>query len=252
MDLSVNQEMSRDGGLVSSSLDQRIDHLDWKLVYQQLDSQGFGILQSLLTQDECNEIIHLYDRSGIFRSRIVMERYRFGKGEYQYFLYPLPAIVKSLREQIYPYLVPVANRWNEGLKLPFCFPETLDEFTSECHQGGQERPTPLLLKYGAGDFNCFHQDLYGEKAFPLQVAIALSQPNQDFTGGEFILVEQKPRMQSRAHALTLNQGDAIVFAVSHRPVQGNRGFYRVNLKHGVSTIRSGQRFCLGIIFHDAA
>ncbi|MEP0932292.1 2OG-Fe(II) oxygenase [Leptolyngbya sp. PL-A3] len=180
-----------------------------------------------------------------------MERYRFGKGEYKYFAYPLPPLVQTLRDRLYPHLSPLANRWNEALNTSFRFPNTLPEFLELCHQSGQQRPTPLLLKYKAEDYNCLHQDLYGEMAFPLQVAIALSQPNQDYTGGEFILIEQKPRAQSRAHAITLNQGDAIIFAVHHRPVQGSRGFYRVNLKHGVSTIKSGQRYCLGIIFHDA-
>ncbi|MDX2214463.1 MAG: 2OG-Fe(II) oxygenase [Oculatellaceae cyanobacterium bins.114] len=193
-----------------------------------------------------------YADKTLFRSRIVMEQYRFGQGEYQYFAYPLPTIVQNLRESLYPQLVSLSNRWHEALELKTRFPNESDRFLETCHQAGQTRPTPLLLKYETGDYNCLHQDLYGELTFPLQVAIALSQPGQDFMGGEFVLTEQKPRSQSRVHVLNLQQGDAVIFAVSHRPVQGTRGTYRVNLKHGVSSLHSGQRFCLGIIFHDAA
>lgn len=233
------------------SVEERIEAFDWEKNYQFLDNQGFAILNSLLTPDECCQLIQTYSIEDRFRSQIIMERYRFGKGEYKYFTYPLPPLVQTLRDRLYPHVSPLANRWNEALNNPFRFPSTLPEFLATCHQNGQQRPTPLLLKYKAEDYNCLHQDLYGETVFPLQVAIALSQPNQDYTGGEFILVEQKPRSQSRAHAIRLNQGDAIIFAVHNRPVQGTRGFYRVNLKHGVSTIQSGQRYCLGIIFHDA-
>lgn len=233
------------------SLEERIQIFRWETIYHTLDNQGFAILNSLLNPDECFQLIQVYDSEDSFRSKINMERYRFGKGEYKYFTYPLPTLVQTLRDRLYPHLSPLANRWNEALNNPFRFPNTHSGYLELCYQNGQQRPTPLLLKYKAEDYNCLHQDLYGEMVFPLQVAIALSQPNLDYTGGEFILVEQKPRAQSRAHAITLNQGDAIIFAVHHRPVQGTRGFYRVNLKHGVSTIQAGQRYCLGIIFHDA-
>jgi hypothetical protein len=196
-------------------------------------------------------LAELYPEESHFRSRVVMGRHGFGRGEYQYFSYPLPAIIAALRPALYARLVPVANQWNEALGIGMRFPSTHAEFIARCHAAGQRKPTPLLLQYGAGDFNCLHQDLYGEHVFPVQVAILLSEPGRDFTGGEFVLTEQRPRMQSRAEVVPLTQGDAVIFAVRHRPVQGTRGVYRVNLRHGVSRIRSGQRHTLGIIFHDA-
>jgi hypothetical protein len=196
-------------------------------------------------------LAELYPEESHFRSRVVMGRHGFGRGEYQYFSYPLPAIIAALRPALYARLVPVANQWNESLGIAMRFPSTHAEFIARCHAAGQRKPTPLLLQYGAGDFNCLHQDLYGEHVFPVQVAILLSEPGRDFTGGEFVLTEQRPRMQSRAEVVPLTQGDGVIFAVRHRPVQGTRGVYRVNLRHGVSRIRSGQRHTLGIIFHDA-
>jgi uncharacterized protein len=229
-----------------------INQINWETILTTLDRQGFATINSLLTPTECQTIVQFYPQSECFRSRIDMARYRFGQGEYQYFAYPLPPILQQLREQIYPKLVPLANRWHQALGLETRFPELLDRFLDTCHQAGQTRPTPLLLKYQTGDFNCLHQDLYGPLTFPLQVAIVLNQAGRDFSGGEFVLTEQKARSQSRAHVLNLNQGDAVIFAVSHRPVQGTRGSYRVNMKHGISALHSGDRYCLGVIFHDAA
>jgi uncharacterized protein len=233
------------------SISQRIEALPWQELLQTLDNQGFAKIGKLLEPEECQQLITLYQDRESFRSRIMMERYRFGQGEYQYFDYPLPNIVQSLRETVYTHLFSLANNWNQSLSKSFIFPDTLDRFLETCHTAEQLRSTPLLLKYQAGDFNCLHQDLYGEISFPLQMAIVLSQPEQDFSGGEFVLVEQKPRNQSRVHVLQLQQGEAVIFAVSHRPVKGSRGFYRVNIKHGVSVIHSGDRYCLGVIFHDA-
>ena len=230
----------------------RINSLDWSGIFQTLDRQGFSIVNSLLTSTECQQLTSVYPREELFRSRIVMEQYRFGRGEYQYFAYPLPGIVQTLRENIYPQLVPLANSWHEALGVKTSCPSQLHDFLELCHRAGQGRSTPLLLKYQAGDFNCLHQDLYGELTFPLQVAIVLSEPGRDFAGGEFVLTEQKPRSQPRVHVLNLHQGDAVIFAVNHRPVLGTRGKYRVTLKHGVSQLHRGQRYCLGIIFHDAA
>jgi uncharacterized protein len=233
------------------SIAQRIEALPWPELLQTLDTQGFVKIGQLLDIEECQQLVELYRDNESFRSRIVMERYRFGQGEYQYFDYPLPNIVQSLREMVYAQLFSLANSWNQSLAKEFTFPDTLVGFLETCHRHEQLRPTPLLLKYQAGDFNCLHQDLYGEISFPLQMAVVLSQAEQDFSGGEFVLVEQKPRTQSRVHVLPLNQGEAVIFAVSHRPVKGTRGFYRVNIKHGVSVIHSGDRYCLGVIFHDA-
>jgi hypothetical protein len=209
------------------------------------------MIEGLITPAECEALTGLYAEDSLFRSRIVMERHGFGRGEYKYFGYPLPEIIAGLRSAIYPRLAPVANRWNMALGIDIRFPEEHADFIARCHDAGQTRPTPLLLRYGAGDYNCLHQDLYGEHVFPIQVAILLSEPGRDFTGGEFVITEQRPRMQSRPEVVPLRQGDAVVFAVHHRPVQGSRGFYRVNLRHGVSRIRSGHRRTLGIIFHDA-
>jgi uncharacterized protein len=214
-----------------------------------LDREGWAPLGGLLTPVECRALIASYDDDARFRSKVVMARHGFGRGEYRYFAYPLPTRVAQLRETLYPHLVPIANRWNERLRSEVRFPPTHGEFLKRCHDAGQTRPTPLLLKYGTGDYNCLHQDLYGEHVFPLQAAILLSA---GFTGGEFVLTEQRPRMQSRATVVPLSQGDGIVFAVNHRPVEGTRGPYRVAMRHGVSALRSGTRHTLGIIFHDAA
>ena len=230
----------------------RVARIDWDHVADELSHQGAAILKTLLTPDECRTISSLYPDDSRFRSRIVMARHGFGKGEYKYFTYPLPELIGGLRPALYARLAPVANHWNERMGLPLRYPAEHDAFLKLCHEAGQLRPTPLLLQYGPGDYNCLHQDLYGELAFPLQVAILLSEPGEDFTGGEFVLTEQRPRMQSRPEVVPLRQGDAVAFAVHHRPVEGTRGPYRVNLRHGVSRLRSGRRHTVGIIFHDAA
>lgn len=225
--------------------------IDWDQVANDLDAEGHAVIKHLLSPDESEEIAGLYKSDHLFRSRVVMERHRFGRGEYKYFNYPLPGIVASLRTAVYPQLVPVANRWNELLRIDSRYPAQHADYLERCHQAGQHKPTPLILQYEAGDYNCLHQDLYGEHVFPLQLAILLSEPERDFTGGEFVLTEQRPRMQSRPIVVPLRQGDAVVFAVHQRPVQGAKNVYRVNLRHGVSRIRSGHRHTLGIIFHDA-
>ncbi|MDI1273723.1 2OG-Fe(II) oxygenase [Polaromonas sp.] len=216
-----------------------------------LVTQGRVVLPALLGAAECEAVAGLYPQTDRFRSRVVMARHGFGRGQYQYFNYPLPALVQQLRSSLYPRLVEVANRWNEAMGIAARYPPEHALFLARCHAAGQKRPTPLLLQYAEGDYNCLHQDLYGEHVFPLQVAVLLSRPGDDFTGGEFVLTEQRPRMQSRPEVIPLMQGDAVVFAVHHRPVQGSRGTYRVNMRHGVSTVRSGQRHTLGVIFHDA-
>lgn len=226
--------------------------VDWPAVNADLDTQGWAILPKLLNARECATISGFYDGDGSFRSRVVMARHGFGRGEYRYFAYPLPAVVERLRTGLYPNLAPVANRWYAAMRIDTRFPIDHATFVARCHAAGQTRPTPLLLRYGADDYNCLHQDLYGEHMFPLQVAILLNQPGTDFAGGEFVLTEQRPRRQSRATVVPLTAGDAVVFAVSQRPVQGARGSYRVTQRHGVSTVRSGRRHTLGIIFHDAA
>lgn len=237
--------------VASESIEQRVAAIDWKQVSKDLDAEGHAVIKNLLAADECEEVSALYPSDRLFRSRVVMERHRFGRGEYKYFNYPLPGIVESLRTNVYPQLVPIANRWNQLLKLDTRFPVRHADYLNRCHQDGQHKPTPLILQYQAGDYNCLHQDLYGEHVFPLQLAILLSEPNRDFTGGEFVLTEQRPRMQSRPMVVPLHQGDGVVFAVNHRPVQGAKSTYRVNLRHGVSRIHSGERHTLGIIFHDA-
>ena len=229
----------------------RVSAIDWPAIVAHVDGNGWSVLERLLSPDECGDIAGLYGRDQGFRSHIVMARHGFGRGEYKYFSYPLPDMVTELRTALYPYLAPVANRWNEAMGIDVRYPETHADFIARCHEAGQTRPTPLLLQYGAGDYNCLHQDLYGEHVFPLQVAILLSEPERDFTGGEFVLTEQRPRMQSRAAVVPLRQGDAVVFAVHNRPVKGTRGTYRVNLRHGVSQLRTGRRHTVGIIFHDA-
>ena len=229
----------------------RARSVDWGRVSEDLDARGWSTIERLVTPAECDSLVALYSVEEIFRSRVVMARHGFGSGEYKYFEYPLPDIVAGLRAAVYPQLAPIANRWSAAMGVDVRYPDEHAEFIERCHAAGQVRPTPLLLQYGAGDYNCLHQDLYGEHAFPLQVAILLSEPERDFTGGEFVLTEQRPRMQSRPEVVPLRQGDAVVFAVHHRPVQGTRGVYRVNLRHGVSRVRSGRRHTVGVIFHDA-
>ena len=229
----------------------RLQVFDWAGIADELDAQGCAMLEALLSPQECRALADLYADDRLFRNRVVMGRHGFGRGEYKYFAYPLPDAVSSLRNAIYPRLAPIANRWNAAMGIDVRYPDTHTEFIERCHAAGQQRPTPLLLKYGADDYNCLHQDLYGEHVFPLQLAILLSEPGRDFSGGEFVLTEQRPRKQSRLQVVPLRQGDAVVFAVHQRPVQGTRGSYRVNLRHGVSRVRSGHRHTLGIIFHDA-
>ncbi|TSC22618.1 2OG-Fe(II) oxygenase [Corallococcus sp. Z5C101001] len=231
---------------------ERVRAVDWEGTGRELDARGCAPLERLLTPAECEALARLYDVEQAFRSRVVMARHGFGRGEYKYFDHPLPATVSELRAALYPCLAPIANRWNTAMGIDVRYPDTHADFLARCHEAGQVRPTPLLLRYGVDDYNCLHQDLYGEHVFPLQVALLLSEPGRDFTGGEFVLTEQRPRMQSRAEVVPLRQGDAVVFAVHHRPVQGTRGTYRVNLRHGVSRVRAGQRHTAGIIFHDAA
>jgi uncharacterized protein len=230
---------------------ERVAAADWATVATALDEQGYATLP-LLSAAECNALSKLYDNDELFRRRIVMRRHAYGSGEYKYFRYPLPELVAALRQAIYPRLAPIACDWHHRLREARCFPLTLDEYLGECHGAGQKRPTPLMLKYGPDDYNRLHQDLYGPLVFPLQLTVLLSEPPRDFVGGEFLLVEQRPRMQSRGEVVPLRQGDAVIFPVHHRPVEGVRGSVRVTMRHGVSRIRSGERYTLGIIFHDAA
>jgi hypothetical protein len=234
-----------------TSAADRVAAFDWNQVGAELSEHGSALLEKLLTPDECRELASLYPDDALFRSHIVMARHGFGRGEYKYFAYPLPGIVAEIRTALYGRLAPIANRWNERMGIEKRYPATHEAFLELCHEAGQLRPTPLLLQYGPGDYNALHQDLYGELAFPLQVAILLSEPGRDFTGGEFVLTEQRPRMQSRAEVAPLRQGDGVAFAVHHRPVDGSRGVYRVNMRHGVSRLCSGRRHTLGVIFHDA-
>jgi hypothetical protein len=235
----------------ASDIAARVDAIDWIKASHDLDAQGCAVLNGLLSPDECRALAAFYPDDALFRSRVVMGRHGFGRGEYKYFAYPLPELIAQLRPALYARLRDLANRWNEAMGIDIRYPPTHEEFLQRCHAAGQSRPTPLLLQYGPGDYNCLHQDLYGEHVFPLQVAILLSEPGRDFTGGEFVLTEQRPRMQSRAEVVPLAQGDAVAFAVHVRPTRGTRGFYRVNMRHGVSQIRSGHRHTLGVIFHDA-
>jgi uncharacterized protein len=237
---------------LSAALIGRVADIDWTAARASLDARGFATLGSLLSSSECVTLSGHYDTEDRYRSRVVMSRHGFGRGEYKYFAYPLPATVQALREAFYVHLAPLANRWSERMGLATRYPSDLASMLARCHAAGQARPTPLLLQYGDADYNCLHQDLYGEHVFPLQVALLLSAPGKDFDGGELVLVEQRPRMQSRPHVVPLRQGEAVVFAVHQRPVQGTRGNYRVKLRHGVSTITRGQRHMLGVIFHDAA
>ena len=229
----------------------RVEAIDWEGVEGELDAQGCAVLKGLISAEECTALAALYPDDRHFRSRIVMSRHGFGRGEYKYLSYPLPDLIAALRPALYARLQGIANRWNEAMRIDIRYPERHEAFLKRCHDAGQSRPTPLLLRYESGDYNCLHQDLYGEHVFPLQVAILLSEPGRDFSGGEFVLTEQRPRMQSRAEVVPLRQGDAVAFAVHHRPVQGTRGVYRVNLRHGVSRLRSGYRYTAGVIFHDA-
>jgi hypothetical protein len=227
---------------------ERVDGFDWLRIARDLDQQGNAVVEQLLSPEECRAIAGLYSADDVFRSRVVMERHGYGRGEYKYFRYPLPDLLSELRTAVYPHLVQVANRWNEAMGIDVRYPCKHADFVERCHKADQTRPTPLLLQYGAGDYNCLHQDLYGEHVFPLQLAILLSDPGADFTGGEFVMTEQRPRMQTRPMVVPLRQGDGVVFAVKNRPMQGTRGTYRVNLRHGVSRIRSGHRHTVGIIF----
>ncbi|HXH67096.1 MAG TPA: 2OG-Fe(II) oxygenase [Candidatus Limnocylindrales bacterium] len=232
-------------------IETNLEAFDWPGLLKHLDTYGWVMFENLLTAAECETIAGLYDEERHFRSRVVMAQHGFGRGEYKYFSYPLPELVARLRSSLYPWLAPVANRWNEAMGSGVRYPDTHAAFIERCHKAGQTRPTPLLLRYTKDDYNALHQDLYGEHVFPLQIAILLSQPETDFTGGEFVLIEQRPRMQSRAEVIPLRQGSAVLFAVHNRPLQGNRGAYRVNLRHGVSRVRSGRRHTVGVIFHDA-
>jgi hypothetical protein len=228
-----------------------IDTFNWDAITTELDSCGAAVIGPLLSPDQCATLVNSYDNDALYRSRIVMARHGFGRGEYKYFTYPLPSLVAELRESLYPHLAGIANRWNHAMGIDVRYPAGHEAFKTRCHDAGQTKPTPLILKYEAGDYNCLHQDLYGELAFPLQTAFLLSKPGEEFTGGEFTLTEQRPRMQSRVEVVPLAQGMGVIFPVHHRPVKGNRGVYRVNMRHGVSRVRSGRRFTLGVIFHDA-
>ena len=232
-------------------LEARAASMDWSSLANELDAFGCAVIPRLLSAAECEATAGLYGATAAFRSQVVMARHGYGRGEYRYFAYPLPPLVQGLRTALYPRLAPTANRWHEALGLAARFPDDHAAFLARCHAAGQARPTPLLLRYGAGDYNCLHQDLYGEHVFPLQAAVLLSTPGADFTGGEFVLTEQRPRMQSRAEVVPLGQGDAVIFAVNMRPLRGGRGVYRVMMRHGVSRLRSGRRHTLGVIFHDA-
>jgi uncharacterized protein len=236
----------------SPAIGERVGALDWPAIIAGLDDRGCATTGPLLTSEECTAVAESYDCDQLFRSHIIMARHGFGRGEYKYFAYPLPQIVASLRDALYPALAQAANRWNKALGIDLTYPSTHAAYLKRCHAAGQKRPTPLLLRYGPGDFNCLHQDVYGEHVFPLQATVLLSQPGRDFDGGEFILTEQRPRMQSRAEVVPLRQGECVIFAVRHRPVHGTRGTYRVTMRHGVSRLRSGCRHTLGVIFHDAA
>jgi uncharacterized protein len=231
---------------------RQIEGSEWTTVASELDAQGCAVVENLLPADTCQTVAGLYDRSEVFRNRVVMARHSFGRGEYQYFDYPLPEIVGALRKAVYPPLARIANRWHDAMGIDTRFPADHSAFLDLCRRGGQTKPTPLLLKYGPDDYNCLHQDRYGDIVFPLQMTVLLSAPGTDFTGGEFVLTEQRPRKQSRAEVVPLRQGEAVIFPVNQRPVRGTRGFYRVSLRHGVSRIRSGIRFTLGVILHDAA
>jgi hypothetical protein len=251
MTVAVHDRRPRADAAVTATIPERIALLDWAGIAAELDAHGCAVTGPLLTPQECASLADSYARDALFRSRVVMARHGFGRGEYKYFAYPLPPTIDVLRTAFYPPLAAIANRWNEGMGIAVRYPPEHDAFLARCHDAGQVRPTPLLLEYGPGDYNCLHQDLYGEHLFPLQVAILLSEPGTDFTGGEFVLTEQRPRMQSRAEVVPLRQGEAVIFPAHQRPVRGTRGTYRVTMRHGVSRLRSGRRHTAGIIFHDA-
>jgi uncharacterized protein len=237
--------MNRPGTIPS-----RIERLDWVDLHRQLDTRGFARTPVILTRHECDDLVAVYE-SGTFRKRVEMGRHGYGEGEYKYFDNPLPPLVSDLRSDLYFHLAPVANRWAVSLRTGDSYPDTLVEYLAMCHARGQEKPTPLLLRYEEGGYNCLHQDLYGELAFPLQVVFILSRLGQDFLGGDFLLIEQRPRAQSRGEAIVVDQGEALIFPTRLRPISGTRGFHRVNVRHGISTLRSGRRYSLGVIFHDA-
>jgi uncharacterized protein len=249
--LSKPRPKPRSAGKPADDIAARVAALDWIGIAAALDADGCAITGALLTPGECAALAGSYPADALFRSRVVMARHGFGRGEYKYFANPLPELVAALRAALYPGLAGIANRWNEAMGIAVRYPHDHAEFLARCHASGQTKPTPLLLQYGAGDYNCLHQDIYGEHVFPLQLTILLSRPDADFTGGEFVLTEQRPRMQSRAEVVALARGEGVIFPVHHRPVHGSRGIYRVNMRHGVSRIRSGQRHTAGIIFHDA-
>jgi hypothetical protein len=249
--MSTLMDGTRRASLESAGPCERAEALGWPAIEQELEQYGNAVLPRILAVNECAALAAMYADPGAFRSRVVMGRHGFGRGEYQYFKYPLPPIIAGLRTTLYARLVPVANAWNEAMRIDTRYPTTHAEYIDLCHAAGQQRPTPLLLQYAAGDYNCLHQDLYGDHVFPIQVTILLSNPQTDFTGGEFVITEQRPRMQSRPEVVPLGQGDAVAFAVHHRPVKGSRGTHRVKLRHGVSRLRAGHRHALGIIFHDA-
>ena len=236
---------------VPDTMAERLSAIDWEAMARGLDAHGCAVVGPLFTPDECASLAALYPEDKPFRSRVIMARHGFGKGEYKYFAYPLPDPIARLRTGLYPHLAQVANCWNEAMGIAIRYPQDHESYLERCHKAGQARPTPLLLQYGPGDYNCLHQDLYGEHVFPLQATVLLSQPGEDFSGGEFVLTEQRPRMQSRAEVVSLQQGEVVIFPVHHRPVQGTRGVYRVNMRHGVSRLREGRRHTLGVIFHDA-
>jgi uncharacterized protein len=250
--MSTEQLGAANAAAISAeAMAERMEQFDWTRVSHNLDTQGNATVEHALSPEECRGLAALYPNDALFRSWVVMGRHGFGRGEYKYFRYPLPGLIADLRAALYPRLAPIANRWNASMGSDIRFPEEHAEFLERCHQAGQTKPTPLLLQYAADDYNCLHQDLYGEHVFPLQAAFLLSEPGKDFEGGEFVMTEQRPRMQSRPMVVPLRQGDGVVFAVHNRPVQGTRGIYRVNLRHGVSRIRSGHRHTMGVIFHDA-
>jgi uncharacterized protein len=242
---------TRDTRATVPSIEDRLAALDWEQIAASLDEHGSAVIGPVLSAEECASLAATYGEDGRFRSRIIMARHGFGRGEYKYFAHPLPDLITSLRTALYPPLSGVANRWNEAMGVDVRYPDVHADFLKRCHRAGQTKPTPLLLQYGAGDYNCLHQDLYGEHVFPLQLTFLLSRPGRDFAGGEFVLTEQRPRMQSRAEVVPLRQGEGVIFPVHHRPVRGTRGVYRVNMRHGVSQVRSGHRHTLGVIFHDA-
>jgi uncharacterized protein len=229
----------------------RASAIDWPQFEEALDAGGYAIARGLLRADECAALIESYTNERLFRSTIVMARHGFGQGEYRYFAYPLPEVLAALRSALYAHLAPIANRWNDALGIDSRYPPDHQAYLARCHRAGQTRPTPLILRYREGDYNCLHQDLYGAHVFPLQATLLLSRPDNDFAGGEFVLTEQRPRRQSRVEVVPLERGDAVIFPVHHRPVRGVRGFHRTNMRHGVSRLRSGERYTAGIIFHDA-